>query len=281
MWDPAVYRRFGNERSRPFFDLVARIGATAPRAVADLGCGPGELTRTLADRWPSATVTGVDSSPEMIDKATAADPAAVPSAGPSAGSAAVPATGPAAVPAVGAGRVTFRLGDIASWRPGPDTDVLVTNAALQWVPGHQEMLTRWATELPSGAWLAMQVPGNFDAPSHRLLRATATDFGVAHVLRESPVDDPADYAARLTATGATVDAWETTYLHLLPVAGPDHPVLRWIEGTALRPVRAALDEDTWPTFRTELAKKIAGAYPARGDLVPFPFRRIFVVARTA
>ncbi|BCJ41601.1 trans-aconitate 2-methyltransferase [Actinoplanes ianthinogenes] len=252
MWDPAVYRRFGTERSRPFFDLVARIGATAPRAVTDLGCGPGELTRTLAERWPDARVTGVDSSPEMIEKA-AADP----------------------------GDVTFRLGDIASWQPGPDTDVLVTNAALQWVPGHQRMLSRWATELPAGAWLAMQVPGNFDAPSHRLLRATATGYGVAHVLREAPVDDPADYAARLTAAGAAVDAWETTYLHLLPLSGPDHPVLRWIEGTALRPVRAALDEDAWTAFRTELAARIAEAYPARGDVVPFPFRRIFVVARTA
>ncbi|WIM94772.1 trans-aconitate 2-methyltransferase [Actinoplanes oblitus] len=252
MWDPAVYRRFGSERSRPFFDLVARIDATAPRAVVDLGCGPGELTRTLAERWPQAQVTGIDSAPEMIEKAAA-----------------------------GAGPVAFHLGDIATWQPGPDTDVLVTNAALQWVPGHQEMLSRWATGLPSGAWLAMQVPGNFDAPSHRLLRATAARYGAAHVLREAPVDHPVDYAARLTEAGATVDAWETTYLHLLPTDGADHPVLRWIEGTALRPVRAALDDDTWTAFRADLAGRIAEAYPARGHLVAFPFRRIFVVARTA
>ncbi|MFI1992805.1 trans-aconitate 2-methyltransferase [Actinoplanes sp. NPDC020271] len=243
MWDPTVYRRFGNERSRPFFDLTARIGATAPRVVVDLGCGDGTLTRTLGDRWPDAHVTGIDSSPEMIAKAGDGD---------------------------------FRIGDLADWQPGPDTGVVVTNAALQWVPGHQDLLVRWLAALPSGAWLAMQVPGNFDAPSHRLLRAVAGDFGVGHVLRESPVDDPSDYADLLA--GATVDAWETTYLHLLPVDGPDHPVLRWTEGTALRPVRAALDDDAWARFRAELGERLTGAYPAGHGRVAFPFRRIFVVA---
>src|SRR5690349_6330946 len=207
MWDPAVYRRFGAERSRPFFDLVARIGAEHPRVVADLGCGPGELTRTLAERWPGARVTGIDSSAEMIAKATA-EP----------------------------GPVDFRLGDIAGWRPEPDVDVVVTNAALQWVPGHEEMLARWERELPAGAWLAMQVPGNFDSPGHRAARELSPVE-----LRADPVLDAAGYAGILSAAGATVDAWETTYLHLLPADGPEHPVLRWMEGTALRPVRAALD----------------------------------------
>jgi trans-aconitate 2-methyltransferase len=245
MWDPTVYQRFGNERSRPFFDLVSRIGATRPRAVTDLGCGSGELTRTLAERWPQARVTGVDSSPEMIAEA-------------------------------GAGTVRFQVGDIADWQPAPDTDVVVTNAALQWVPGHQDMLRRWAAGLPAGAWLAMQVPGNFGAPSHRLLREVAGEFGVGHVLRESPVDDPADYAELLA--GAEVDAWETTYVHLLPVNGAGHPVLRWMEGTALRPVRAALGGDDWTAFRAELGERLAGAYAVRHGRVAFPFRRIFVVA---
>jgi trans-aconitate 2-methyltransferase len=144
MWDPTVYRRFGSERSRPFADLVGRIGAEKPRAVVDLGCGPGDLTATLADRWPDARVTGLDSSPEMIERALA----------------------------LGAG-VDFGVGDVRDWRPGPDTDVLVTNATLQWVPEHRELLDRWARELPAGAWLAMQVPGNFDAPSHRASREIA------------------------------------------------------------------------------------------------------------
>ena len=253
MWDPTVYRRFGSERSRPFFDLVGRVGAESPRAVVDLGCGPGELTLTLAGRWPQARLAGVDSSPEMIGKAAAHG-------------------GPAA----------FTVGDVRDWRPEPDVDVLVTNATLQWVPEHRELLSRWATELPPGAWLAMQVPGNFDAPSHRLLREVAAReaYAVGHVLREAPVDDAAGYAALLTGLGATVDAWETTYVHLLEDrAGAEHPVLRWVEGTALRPVKAALDENAWQDFRAELGRELAVAYPAAHGYVAFPFRRVFVVAQ--
>jgi trans-aconitate 2-methyltransferase len=270
MWDPAVYHRYGSERSRPFADLTARIGAEQPRAVVDLGCGPGELTATLAERWPNAAVTGLDSSPDMIAKARTLDTP-----------------------------VTFGVADVRDWRPAPDVDVLVTNAALQWVPGHQELLGRWARELPSGAWIAMQVPGNFDAPSHRALREVARSApfaaAVGDLVREVPVEDPMGYAELLLAAGARVDAWETTYLHLLPDDGgaaagatphgtehasTEHPVLRWMEGTALRPVRAALDEAAWRDFRVALAERLTAAYPARNSVVAFPFRRIFVVART-
>ena len=258
MWDPTVYRRFGTERSRPFFDLVARIGAEKPRAVVDLGCGPGELTATLADRWPGARVTGVDSSAEMIHRAAELDTT-----------------------------VGFQVGDIGDWRPGPEVDVLVTNAALQWVPNHRELLDRWIGELAPGAWLAMQVPGNFDAPSHRALREVARSEPFAATLgdlvRDAPVDDAAGYATRMAGLGAVVDAWETTYVHLLnedPRNPGEHPVLRWMEGTALRPVRAALDGDAWQAFRATLATRLATVYPARNGVVPFPFRRIFVVAAT-
>jgi trans-aconitate 2-methyltransferase len=256
MWDPAVYGRFSSERSRPFVDLVARIGADRPRAVVDLGCGPGDLTATLAARWPHARVTGVDSSREMIGKATA----------------------------LGA-PVDFRVGDVREWRPGPDVDVLVSNATLQWVPGHAELLTRWARQLPGGAWLAVQVPGNFAAPSHRALRELARSApyaaAVGDAVRDEPVDDAAGYAALLTGAGAAVDAWETTYVHLLPAdPSAEHPVLRWMEGTALRPIRAALDDAAWRRFRAELTARLAAADPARNGYVAFPFRRIFVVATT-
>jgi trans-aconitate 2-methyltransferase len=184
----------------------------------------------------------------------------------------------------------FQVGDVRDWHPGPDVDVLVTNAALQWVPDHRELLDRWVGELPAGAWLAMQVPGNFDAPSHRLLREVARTEPFAArldgLLREAPVDDAATYATRLTGHGATVDAWETTYVHLLPEDPRDagdpvgHPVLRWMEGTALRPVQAALDAEAWQAFRAALGARLADAYPARNGVVAFPFRRIFVVANT-
>ncbi len=256
MWDPTTYLRYGDERSRPFHDLVARVPAERPRAVVDLGCGPGTLTVTLAGRWPQARLSGIDSSPEMIAKATTLD-------------------APAA----------FTVGDVRSWRPEPDVDVVVCNAVLQWVPGHQELLTRWAAALPPGAWLAFQVPGNFAAPSHRALREVARRDRwrdtLAPLLREAPVDDPADYAALLVGAGCAVDAWETTYVHLLPAAADaDHPVLSWMEGTALRPVRAALDPAGWADFRAELGIRLAQDYPVRQGQVYFPFRRIFAVART-
>lgn len=148
-----------------------------------------------------------------------------------------------------------------------------------------ELLTRWAAGLPAGAWLAFQVPGNFDAPSHRALRAVAGHDRwrdtLAPLLREAPVDDPVDYAALLVGAGCAVDAWETTYVHLLPAAaGADHPVLTWMEGTALRPVRAALTAAGWAEFRAELGVRLAQDYPVRQGQVYFPFRRIFAVART-
>jgi len=256
MWDPTVYHRFGNERSRPFHDLVRRIGAERPRAVADLGCGPGELTAGLAQRWPDARITGLDSSPEMIDKARAL-----------------------ATP------VEFDVADVHDWQPAPDTDVVVTNAVLQWVPEHRALIERWVRALPAGAWFAMQVPGNFDAPSHRALRALARSAPyadtVGEIVREAPVDDAGGYAALLIGAGAAVDAWETTYVHLLPAAGPEHPVLRWMEGTALRPVKAALADPAWRDFRAALGATLAAEYPARNGYVAFPFRRIFTVATIA
>jgi trans-aconitate 2-methyltransferase len=238
MWDPAVYQRFGAERSRPFFDLVQRIGVETPREVVDLGCATGELTQTLAERWPGARVSGLDSSPEMVAKAVG----------------------------------DVRLGDIAAWQPGPETDVVVTNAALQWVDEHRELLPQWIAALPAGAWFAMQVPGNFDSPGHRVVRDMAPELS-----RENPVDDPAVYARQAIAAGASVDAWETTYLHLLPFDG-EHPVVRWMEGTALRPIRAALGDEEWKSFRKEFTDRIAAVHPVRDGLVTFPFRRIFLVA---
>jgi trans-aconitate 2-methyltransferase len=269
MWDPDSYLRYGDERSRPFHDLLSRVGADRPRTVVDLGCGPGNLTLTLPRRWPGARVVGLDSSPEMIRAAVEARAAA-----------------PDPAPAV-----DFVVGDVRDWSPGPEVDVVLSNAVFQWVPGHETLLRRWARDLPAGAWLAFQVPGNFGAPSHRTLREVAEQPRwrdvVAPVLRTAPAagavgDDPVGYATLLADAGCQVDAWETTYVHLLPARdGAAHPVLSWLEGTALRPVRAVLgDGADWADFRAALGARLAAAYPVRNGWVYFPFRRIFVVART-
>ncbi|HEY0486419.1 MAG TPA: trans-aconitate 2-methyltransferase [Mycobacteriales bacterium] len=255
MWDPVTYLAYADERGRPFVDLVARIGADAPRQVVDLGCGPGNLTAGLAARWPSARVEGLDSSPEMIARAAG----------------------------LGAG-VSFRLGEVAEWMPGPDTDVVVSNATFQWVPSHLALLPAWVGALPAGAWLGFAVPGNFAAPSHVLLRSVAGSPAWRERLagvefRESPVLDAVGYASLLQPLGCTVDAWETTYVHVLP-PGDVHPVLAWMSGTALRPVRAALSDDgEWDAFRADLGAALAEAYPVGAAGTLFPFRRIFVVAQ--
>ena len=250
-WDPQQYGRFAAERGRPFLDLIARIEAAAPRRVVDLGCGPGALTALLADRWPSASVEGIDSSPEMIETA-----------------------GPLARE-----RLTFRVGDVATWSPGPDTDVVVSNATLQWVPSHRELVTAWAQDLPGGAWLAFQVPGNFDSFSHSLMRSLADSprwkNSLTGILRhDHPVGTPEEYAGLLVRAGLAADVWETTYLHVL--AGPD-PVLEWLRGTGLRPIHAALPPAEVAQFEAEFAAMLRDAYPATPAGTLFPFRRVFAV----
>ncbi|HVQ92566.1 MAG TPA: trans-aconitate 2-methyltransferase [Mycobacteriales bacterium] len=253
MWDPQQYDVYADERSRPFHELLARVPAKGPRQVVDLGCGNGALTATLAQRWPAASVLGVDSSPEMLADAAGRE-----------------------LP----GRLAFQLGGIESWQPGRALDVLVSNAALQWVPGHGDLLGRLVSWLAPGGWLAFQVPGNFGFPSHTILAALCraprwSDRLGGLAGRTAAVLEPAGYLGRLATLGCQVDAWETTYLHVR--SGAD-PVLDWVRGSALRPVLAALGGDA-ADFEQEYAAQLRAAYPAQPYGTVFPFRRLFVVAR--
>jgi trans-aconitate 2-methyltransferase len=257
MWDAGQYLRYGGERSRPFFDLVAQVGATDPGYVADLGCGPGNLTAALAQRWPGAAVVGVDNSPDMI--AAAAETATEATAS-------------------GTANLAFQLGDVWDWRPARPVDVLVCNAVLQWVPGHQELLLTWADLLAPGGWLAFQLPGNFDQPSHAIVSELAESPRWRSLLSAAQLNrqagDPADYVELLARPGYLVDAWETSYLHILQ--GPD-PVLEWTKGTTLRPVLAALGEEQAAAFVGEYAERLRQVYPPRSFGTIFPFRRVFTV----
>lgn len=249
-WDPAIYSRYAGERGRPYLDLLARIGADSPRRVVDLGCGPGNLTALLLQRWPAAVVEGIDSSPEMIAEAG------------------------------GVTGVQFRVEDVTDWQMPTDADVVVSNATLQWVPTHRRLLRSWASALSAGGWLAFQVPGNFGSPSHQLMRALASSprwrERIGDVLRhEDAVAEPREYAALLLDTGLEVDAWEATYLHLL---GGIAPVLNWVRGTGLRPILAALGPEEAAEFEAEYAAALRDAYPSdTTGHTPFPFRRIFAV----
>jgi trans-aconitate 2-methyltransferase len=269
MWDATLYLRFGGERARPFFDLLARVGAELPDYVVDLGCGPGNLTALLAERWPSAAVCGVDSSPQMIEAARKLVPAG-----------ASRPSGAGAVLTSHAPGLSFVLDDIRHWEPQSLPDVIVSNAVLQWVPGHRELLVRWADQLAGGGWLAFQVPGNFDQPSHAILREMVASARWRPLLRDVELNrqsaDPADYAELLAGAGCEVDAWETTYVHILE---GDNPVLEWYQGTGLRPVLAVLDADQAADFLAEYGERVRAAYPPSSFGTVFPFRRVFTVAR--
>ena len=248
-WDAQQYARFSGDRGRPFHDLLARVGATDPAVVVDVGCGTGELTATLARRWPGARVRGIDPSAQMLGRAPA-----------------------------GAG-VEFSPGTAEGF-DATGVDVVVSNAVLQWVPEHRELLRRWAGQLPAGGWLAFQVPSNFGAPSHRLMRELAASAQwrgrLAGVLRgEGSVDTPAGYLDLLAGAGLVADVWRTEYLHVLP--GED-AVLEWVRGTGLRPVLAALPAAEAEGFTAQYAALLREAYPARPHGTPFAFLRTFAVA---
>jgi trans-aconitate 2-methyltransferase len=256
MWDPGQYLRFADHRSRPFFDLTARIDAKSPALVTDLGCGPGQLTATLASRWPAAVVEGIDSSPEMIDAATR-----------------MLGHRP------GSPRLSFRVQDVHAWRPERPVDVIVSNALLQWVPDHLDLLPRWAGYLADAGWLAFQVPGNFDQPSHAILRELASSprwrAALAGVELNRQSAAPAQYLDLLATVGLVVDAWETTYLHVL--TGSD-PVTEWYKGTGLRPVLSVLGAADAEAFLADYGGRVRAAYPAASYGTVLPFRRVFVVA---
>jgi trans-aconitate 2-methyltransferase len=253
VWDPAQYQRFSDERARPFVELLSRVAAPDPAYVVDLGCGSGDLTATLLERWPRALVEGVDSSAEMMADA---ERHAIP------------------------GRLEFTCADVREWRPERPVDVILANAVLQWVPGHVDLLTRWVEAIPAGGWLAFQVPGNFGAPSHRILadlvRSPRWRERLGDEADRLGVHEPAEYLTHLAALGCGVDAWETTYLHVL--VGPD-PVLEWTKGTTLRPVLSTLEDQEREAFLADYAPRLRGAYPEREFGTVFPFRRLFVVAR--
>ena len=268
-WDPTTYLSYADERTRPFVELLARVPDPHGRAVAsvvDLGCGPGHLTALLARRWPGATVHGVDASAEMI--ASARERAGSPGAG---------VTGE-----------SYEVADLRDWlaeaaHPGRGAgerpDVLVSNATLQWLPDPLGLLPAMVERVAPGGCLAIGVPANFDEPSHVLRRELAAEAPyAAHTAGVASPWSPGAmaYLEALADLGCEVDAWETTYLHVLE--GED-AVFDWISGTGARPTLQALPTGLREEFAEELRRRLRAAYPPRDGRVVLPFRRAFAVAR--
>lgn len=250
-WDPAQYLKFAGHRLRPALDLLARIGAAEPAAVFDLGCGAGNVTKLLAERWPTARVTGIDGSMAMLEKARAAAP-----------------------------RIAFLEAELASWRAPAPASVVYSNAALHWLDDHEALFPRLMEQLAPGGTLAVQMPRNHRAASHAAMLAAAAagpwQAKLAPVRGIRAVYDPDAYYRMLAPHAARLDIWECEYLQVLE---GENPVVEWTKGTALRPYLDALDDAGRKGFLAAYAERIAAAYPREADgRTLFPFRRIFIVA---
>ncbi len=256
-WNPVQYQKFSGHRLRPALELLHRVPLEAPKIVFDLGCGTGEVTRIIAERWPSAKVYGLDSSSEMLDKAKA-----------------------------GGGHVDWVEADVSSWSPDKHPDLIYSNATLHWVENHRALFPKLAGFLNTGGCLAVQMPLSFDAPTHRLMRETLADGGeggsplgrpeLRKAVARRWVEATEVYYELLAARARQLDIWETEYLQVLE--GED-PVLEWVKATGLRPVLNGLKDAERDTFMEVYRSRLRKAYPRRADgKTLYPFPRLFIVA---
>ncbi len=247
-WNPQQYERFAAPRLRPAIDLLARIPPGPRTNIVDLGCGGGQVTRLLRERFPEARITGIDSSAAMLERAR------------------------------GEIDAEFVQADLNVWTPPPGVDLIVSNAALHWLDDHRSLVARWLEHLEPGCAVAVQMPRNRDARSHLAMAEAAEPFAakLAGVRTIRPVGTPSDYARLLAPHMAHVDVWETTYIHVL--AGQD-PVVEWTKGSGLRPYLDALGEDA-EGFVEAYRRLLREAYPPEQDGTTFyPFKRVFVVGQ--
>jgi trans-aconitate 2-methyltransferase len=250
-WSAAQYVKFEEERTRPVRDLMARVPTPDARRAADLGCGPGNSTAVLRERYPNAAIVGLDSSPDMIDAARNRLP-----------------------------DVCFDVADIVGWS-GDGFDVILANAVIQWIPDHETLLPGLVAKLAPGGSLAVQTPDNLDEPSHRLMREVAADGPWAGKLAVASKARAARRSAEwyfrlLRAHAPRVDVWRTTYFH--PLAGA-RAIIEWVKGTGLRPFIDPLDPAEREAYLACYEAAIAEAYPTEADgTVLLPFPRLFFVA---
>jgi trans-aconitate 2-methyltransferase len=259
-WSAQQYLAFENERTRPVRDLLAAVPALEARTAVDIGCGPGNSTEVLAARFPTATVSGFDSSPDMIAAARKRLPG-----------------------------IEFEVLDLKSWlessgsasRPKDPIDVALANAVLQWIPDHALVLPALVAKLAPGGCLAVQVPDNLDEPAQQLMRDIADEGPWRAKLAGAdrarvPIESAAWYYRLLRARCARVDVWRTTYYHPLADA---NAIVEWFKGTGLRPFLDPLDPAERAAYLARYAERLAPLYPSQAGGVLLPFPRLFMVAQ--
>jgi trans-aconitate 2-methyltransferase len=250
-WDPKQYLAFGGERMRPALDLLGRVPLDAPNTIIDLGCGPGNVTPALKARWPQAQVTGVDGSPEMLERARATMP-----------------------------EMAWVEADMNEWTPDAPVDLIYSNAALHWLDGHADVFPRLMQQVAPGGYLAAQMPRNWYAPSHTIITDLVLDgpwrSALEPLLRPNPTGAPQDYYDILAPVSTSLELWETEYCQILE---GENPVAEFVKGSQLKRFLDALDDGPRDDFWAEYRKRISEAYPKRNDgKTLFPFRRLFILA---
>lgn len=253
-WNATQYLMFEDERTRPCSDLASRIPLQSPRNIVDLGCGPGNSTAVLASRFPQAHLTGLDSSPDMIEKAKKRLP-----------------------------NTQFTLADLISYTPSEPVDVFFSNATLQWLPSADRInvITRLIDSQRSGGVFALQVPDNLSEPSHEAMRQTVFDGPWETSLKalqrgRDSIQSPQELYDHLKPLCSRIDLWHTTYYHVLD--GHD-AIVEWLKSTGLRPFIDPLSPKEREGFLHAYRNRLKGAYPACYDgKVILPFPRLFMVA---
>lgn len=255
-WSAAQYLKFNTERTRPARDLLARVPLASPELIVDLGCGPGNSTAVIAERYPNASLSGIDSSPDMIRKAKETLP-----------------------------NVHFEVSDLEAYRIDGKADLLFSNAVFQWLPGARrlEIIRTLMQQLAPGGALAFQAPDNLMEPSHVAMRDAAFEKGkpwTETLARAAPARDafptePELYDA-LQPISSDVDIWRTTYYHIMD---NHEAIVEWVKSTGLRPFLDPLDEEQKRAYLENYLSRLRELYEVQNDgkiLLAYP--RLFVVA---